>query len=439
MASQGQVDISVEAAEGLKRQITVRVPTATIDREVDLRLQQMSKTARLKGFRPGKVPAKVVRKRYGGQVRQEVVGEIIRSSFSHAVTQKQMNPAGGPAIEPLAASDDKHFAYRATFEVYPEIELKAIGELSFEAPEVAIEDVDIDKMIERLRKQKGQWKAVERAAADGDRVVVDFVGRIGKEPFEGGEGKKVKVVLGADQVVADFEKALAGCKAGDEKTAKVKFPKDYGAEAVAGEKATFEIKVHEVQALALPEIDDEFMAEFGIREGGIEAFRADVRKNMQRELNQRIREASKANVLDALHDAHQVELPRALVDQEAHSLQHAAMHQFGIEDHSKVPPVQSFRPMAEKRVRLSLLVQELIAKETIALDRARVDERIQELAAPYEMPDEAARLYRGNAELMAQIESAVLEDQVVDFLIEHGKTTHTKLDFDEFMKMQDAE
>ena len=439
MASRGQVDISVEAAEGLKRQITVRVPNAEIDREVDLRLKKMSKTARLKGFRPGKVPAKVVRKRYGGQVRQEVVGDIIRSSFSHAVTQQQFNPAGGPAIEPLAAPDDQHFAYRATFEVYPEIELAKLDELLFEAPDVEIEEDDVDTMIERLRRQKGEWKAVDRAAADGDCVLVDFTGKIDKEPFEGGEGKEVRIQLGAGEVLEDFEKALSGCKAGDEKTAKVKFPKDYGAPEVAGKKAVFEIKVREVQALELPEVDDEFMAAFGVTEGGMEAFRADVRKNMQRELDQRLREASRTNVLDVLHNAHEIELPRALVDQEAHALQHEAMRRMGIEDHDKAPPLDRFRQMAERRVRLSLLVQELIAKEKIELDRERVEERIQELASPYEVPEEAARLYRSNADLMSQIESAVLENQVVDFLIDHGQTSRTKMSFDEFMAMQDED
>lgn len=437
VASQGQVDISVEAADGLKRQITVRVPNADIEREIDQRLRQMGKTARLKGFRPGKVPAKVVRKRYGGQVRQEVVGDIIRSSFSRAVTQNRLNPAGGPAIEPLASGDDKHFAYRATFEVYPEIELKQIAELAFDTPEVEIEDSDVDRMIERLRKQKGEWQTVERAATDGDRVVVDFVGMIGKEPFDGGDGKNVKVVLGASQVVEDFEKALVGSKAGDEKTAKIRFPKDYGAEAVAGKKASFEITVHEVQELQLPEVDDEFMSTFGVRDGGLEAFRADVRKNMQRELDQRLRETSKSNVLDALHDAHEFELPGALVDQEAHSLQHEAMRRMGVEDHDKAPPLSTFRPIAERRVRLSLLVQEIIAREQIVLDRQRVEERIQELASPYEVPEEAARLYRSNKELMSQIESAVLEDQVVEHLVEHGQSTRAKLSFDEFMKTQD--
>jgi trigger factor len=350
-----------------------------------------------------------------------------------------MNPAGGPSIEPLTAPGDTHFAYRATFEVYPEIVLCDISALNFEAPEVHVEDDDVDKMIERLRKQRGTWKTVERPAADGDQVTIDFFGKLGKEPFEGGEGNQVKIVLGAEQVIADFEKALIGLKAGDEKTAKVKFPKDYGVATLAGKRATFEITVHSVEELELPAIDDEFMAAFGVNEGGVEALRTDVRKNMQRELDQRLREVSRASVLDALHDAHAVELPKTLVDQEAHALQHEAMRRMGVENHDQAPAVEGFKPMAEKRVRLSLLVQELIAKEQIALDRTKVEERIQEMASPYEVPEEAAQIFRGNKEMMAQIESSVLEGQVVDFVIEHGQPNLKKLGFDEFMNMQDAE
>jgi trigger factor len=441
VASQSQLDISLDESEGLKRQLTVRVPNAEIDREVDSRLKQMGKTAKLKGFRPGKVPAKVVRKRYGQQVRQEVVGDVIRSSFTHAVTEKRLNPAGGPRIEPLGGAGDTHFAYRATFEVFPEIALGDLAKLTFEAPEVEITDADVEKMIGRLRKQKGEWQTVERPADEGDRVTVDFVGKIGKEPFEGGEGKDVRVVLGAGQVLEDFEKALIGASAGDEKTAKVKFPKDYGSAEVAGKKASFDITVHKVDELVLPEIDDEFIAAFGVSEGGVEAFRADVRKNMQRELDERVHAVGKSNVLDALHDAHPIELPQALVGDEMHELQHEALRRRGVrdDDHSHGPPDESLRPIAEKRVRLSLLVQAVIGHAQIELDRDRVEARVQELVAPYEAPEEAAQFYRGNRELMTQIESSVLEDQVVDFLAETGQAKPKQLGFDEFMNMQDAD
>jgi trigger factor len=294
-------------------------------------------------------------------------------------------------------------------------------------------------MIRRLRKQKGTWKTAEKAAEVGDRVTVDFLGKIGDEPFEGGEGKGVKIVLGTGQVVADFEKAVIGMAAGEQKTAKVKFPKDYGAEALAGQRASFDITVHKVAVLELPEIDDEFIAAFGVKQGGIEAFRADVKNNMQRELDERLRGLNKTAALDALHDAHAVDVPQALVDQEIHELQHEAMRRMGIKDHAQAPKREAFASMAEKRVRLSLLVQELIVQRQIELDRERVERRIQELAAPYESPEEAAQLYRSNRDLMSQIESGVLEDQVIDLLIEQGQATPRKMSFDEFMNMQDAE
>lgn len=439
MASQGQLEVAVEKAEGLRRSITVRVPNADIDREVEVRLKQVGKTAKLKGFRPGKVPPSVVRKRFGGQVRQEVVGDIIRSSFSHAVTEKRLNPAGGPAIEPLAVPDGAWFAYRATFEVYPEVALGDVRALEFEVPKVEIADADVDNMILRLRKQRGHWKAVERAAAKGDRVVVDFSGRIDGEPFEGGEGQGVKLVLGSGQVIKDFDQALHGLAAGESKTAEVDFPADYKSSELAGKHATFDIKVQRVDELELPDIDATFMAAFGNADGDLDNFRADVRKNMQRELDERLRAATKNNVLDALHAAHTIELPRAPVEQEIHILQHDAMRRMGIpdHDHDRHPSAEPFRPLAEKRVRLSLLVQELIVKEKIVLDRGRIEQRIQELAAPYEKPAEAAQLYRSNQELMTQIESSVLEDQVVDHLIANGKTEVRSFAFDEFMKMEE--
>lgn len=443
MAAQAQLEISVEKAEGLKRSITVRVPNAEIDREVEVRLKQVGKTARLKGFRPGKVPASVVRKRYGGQVRQEVVGDIIRSSFSHAVSQKRMNPAGGPAIEPLASPDNAHFAYRATFEVYPEVALSDIAKLEFDVAEVTIDDADVDKMILRLRRQKGSWAVVERAAAEHDRVVVDFVGRIGDEVFEGGEGTAVKVVLGSGQVIDEFEQALIGMAAGEQKSAPVSFPDDYGVAALAGKQATFDISVQRVEVLELPEIDAEFMSAFGVSDGAEETFRNEVRRNMQRELDQRLRAHAKNGALEALHAANPVELPAAPVNEEIHTLQHEAMRRMGISDpehtHEHAPSTESLKPVAEKRVRLSLLVQELIVKESIALDRERVEQRVQELASPYEKPEEAAQLYRGNREMMNQIESSVLEDQVVDFLIERSKIRKVEHGFDDFMNMQDAD
>ena len=439
MATSTNLDVSLETAKGLERRLTVKVPNAEIEREVEARLRKMGKTVRLKGFRPGKVPAKVVRQRYGGQIRQEVLSDVIRSSFSRAVSEQQLNPAGGPAIEPIGSPDDEHFSYRAIFEVYPEVALADVDGLKFEKPAVAIETADVDRMIERLREQRADWQAVERKAAEGDRVIVDFVGTIDKEPFEGGEGKDVPIELGAGQVIADFEKALKGVQAGENKVAKVKFPKDYGVESLAGQKAEFDITVSRVEEQVLPQIDEEFMAAFGVEEGGMEAFRADVEKNMQRELDDRLRAETKNRALNALHDANRIEVPRALVEQEVRQLQADAMRRLGLQDPEKAPAAQNFVAAAEKRVRLGLLVQELISKHKLELDRKRVDERIMELSSPYENPEEAAQLYRSNRELMSQVESAVLEEQVVEFLVEQGKVKEKRMNFEEFMNMGDAD
>ena len=439
MADSTQLDVSLEKAKGLERRMTVRVPTADIEREINSRLAKMSKTARIKGFRPGKVPAKVVRQRYGGQIRQEVLADVIRATFSRAVSERQLNPAGGPAIEALGGTDGKHFSYRATFEVYPEIELKDIEKLSIEKPLVEITDEDVAKMIEKLRNQRATWRTVERKAEPGDRVVVDFSGRVDGEPFEGGEGKDVAVVLGGGKVIADFDKALRGLAAGDNKEAKVKFPKEYGVESLAGKKAVFDITVKRVEEKVLPELDEEFLAAFGVTEGGVEALEVEVRKNMQRELDERVRAETKARALNALSAANPVEVPNALVLEEIRGLRADAMQRMGIDDPQKAPPAEQFREIAVKRVRLGLLVQEVIRTHKVELDRARVDRRIQELASPYEKPHEAAQLYRGSRELMAQIEAAVLEEQVVESLLDSGKTTEKPSTFDEFMGVGGAE
>jgi trigger factor len=434
VASSTNLDVSVEKAKGLERRLTVRVPSVEIEREIDARLAKMSKTARIKGFRPGKVPAKVVRQRYGVQIRQEVLSDVIRSSFSRAVSEARINPAGGPAIEPLGGTDGEHFSYRATFEVYPEIKLKALEGLTFERPLVEITDTDVDDMIERLRSQRATWRVVPRNAERGDRVVVDFKGQIDGAPFSGGEGKDVTVLLGGGQVIEDFDKALHGLAAGEEKSAKVKFPKDYGVKDLAGKKAVFELSVKRVEEKVLPPLDAEFFATFGVKDGGIAALGPEVRKNMQRELDERVRAETKTRALNALLAANGLEIPNALVLEEMRRQQADAMQRLGVQDPGKAP-AESFREIAGKRVKLGLLVQELIAKHKIELDRGKVDRRIQELAEPYENPQEAAQVYRGSRELMAQVESTVLEDQVVDLLLERGKPKEKRLRFEEFMGM----
>ena len=436
MTSSTNLDVSLEKAKGLERRMTVRVPAAEIEREVDARLVKVGRTARIKGFRPGKIPPKVVRQRYGTQIRQEVLADVIRASFSRAVQQAELNPAGGPAIEPLSGADGGHFSYRATFEVYPEIELKGLDKLGMEKPLVEIGDADVEKMIERLRQQRASWQSVDRKSQARDRVTVDFTGKIDDQTFTGGEGKDVPVVLGAAQVVEDFEAALRGVEKDEEKTAKVKFPKNYGVASIAGKKAVFEIRVKGVEEPVLPEIDAEFLTAFGVTEGGLDALKVEVRKNMQRELDERHRLHMRAQALNALLDGNRIAVPNALVTQEVQNLQAEAMRRMGIQDPAKAPAAEGFRESATRRVQLGLLVQEVIRAHKLELDRGRVDRRIEELSAPYEKPQEAAHLYRSSRELMAQVESAVLEDQVVDFLLVHGKVKDKASTFDEFMGME---
>ena len=413
--------------------MTVRVPTDEIEQEVATRLKKVGRTARLKGFRPGKVPPKIVRQRYGGQIRNEVVSDVIRSSYARAVQQEQLNPAGGPQIEPISAASDDHFSYRATFEVFPEIELKPAESLAVEVPRVEVLDSDVDEMLETVREQRAEWIAVDRKSAAGDRVVVDFNGTIDNEPFEGGEGREVAVVVGAGQVVEGFDKALRKVEAGQSKTARVKFPKDYPVADLAGKRAAFEISVHRVEEKQIPQVDEEFLDAMGIEEGGVDTLKAELRSNMERELNERLRAASRAAAFEALLRLNKIDVPSVMVQEETAGMQAEAMRRMGVDDVEKAPPASSFEVSARRRVALGLLVREMIGEHEIELDRSLVNERIVELSAPYEDAQRVAQTYRGSPELMSQVESGVLEDQVADYIIEHGKTREKRVGFKEFM------
>ena len=432
-ATTNAVDVSVETPGGLERRMTVRVPSVEIEREINVRLTRVGRTAKLKGFRPGKIPTEIVQQRYGDQVRQEVITDVIRSSYSSALAQEKLHPASGPSIEPVSAEGDEQFTFRATFEVYPEITLKATGSLSIEKPQVEITEADTDDMLERLRDQRADWRVVERKAEPGDRVIADFVGRIGKEPFPEGEGKEVPIVVGEGQVVGDFDKALRGMAADESKTAKVKFPKDYPVDTLAGKKAVFDITIHRVEEKVLPDVDEEFLKTLGVAEGGVEALRERLRNNLKRELAERLRVETRRRALDSLLAANKIDVPKALIEKEITALQAGAMQQLQIEDPEQAPPRENFTDAAQRRVALVLLVQELIRANDIKLDRTRLARRVEELAAQFDQPAEAARTYRGDQELMAQLEASVLEEQVVDFLLENAKTTEKSMAFKEFM------
>ena len=426
------MDVTVESTGTLERRMRVELPLGPIEQQVDSRLQSVGRTAKIKGFRPGKVPAKVVRQRYGKQVREEVLSEVLQKSYSEAVTQQQLNPAGGPKIE-TEDENDQTFTYTAVFEVMPEIALKDLEKIKVERPDVSIGDDDVDEMMTSLRKQKATWEEVERKSANEDRVVIDFLGKLKGEAFPGGEGKEYPVVLGAGQMLPDFEKGLVGVKAGEETTFKVKFPKEYHAEDLAGKKVDFEIKVHRVETQILPELNDEFAESFNVTEGGLDAFKKDVRENMEREAKQKVTNDLREQAMNGLLETNPIEIPQTLKHQEMHALQKEAMERMGVEDASQAPALDNFAEGAEKRVALGLLLRQVIVDKQLSADEEMLKARVEELCAGYENSEDMVTMYLSNPQVMQQIEPMVIEQQAVNWIIDNGKTKDKKVSFKDFM------
>ncbi len=427
------MQVTVESTGALERRMRVELPAERIEQEVNLRLKTVGRTAKLKGFRPGKVPAKVVKQRYGKAIREEVLSELMQKSYTDAVMQENLNPAGGPKIETEDNKGDSNFAYVATFEIMPRVELKDLDKIAVEIPEVTISKDDMDDMILRLRRQKATWEEVDRKSDDGDKVVVDFSGTLKGEEFEGGKGTEVPIVLGQGQMLPDFEKALFGVKGGEEKTFKVKFPKDYHADELNGKKVDFAIKVHRVEEEVLPPLDDSLAESFEVKEGGLEQFLDDVKENMEREAEQKLKGDVREQIMNALLESNPVEIPNTLKHQEAHSLQHDAMQRMGIEDHDQAPSLDNFEEMAEKRVRLSLLIGQVVSEQKLTVDADKVRERVEEMCASYENSEDMVNMYLGNQQVMQQIQPMVLEQQAMDWLLENGKSSTKKVGFTEYM------
>jgi trigger factor len=415
------MQVSLTATGGLERRLEVAVPEQRVTTEVESRLKQLSRTARLKGFRPGKAPYAVIQRQYGEQVRGEVVGDLIRSSYAEAVTQEKLNPAGGPHIEPVSVPPGGDLKYTATFEVLPEVRLKPLDAISIERPAAAVADSDVDAMIESMRKQRPVFNEVERAAQDTDRVTVDYVGTVDGQPVPGGEGKDVTFIVGARRVMTEFEEGVKGAKAGDSRDVAVDFPAEHPNKELAGKKAVFSLSVKKVEEQKLPEVDDEFVSAFGVQEGGVDALRAEVRQSMTRELDDLVRNRVRGQVLEALYNENKIEVPRALVEDQIQQLQLDMARRANITDPKQLPPAQTFEESARRRVALGLLLGEIVKSENLKVDRERVQARLTDVAAAYPNPDEVRRAYLQNPEAMRQIESAVLEDQVVDWVVSKAK------------------
>lgn len=432
------MQVSIETTSGLERRLTVGVPADVIDNEVNKRLQEAARSVRLNGFRKGKVPFKVVRQKFGPGVRQEVLGDTINRSFQDAVRQNAIKPAGQPRFEPKQFDEGKDLEYVATFEVFPEISLKEIDGVTITQYEADISEQDIDEMIETLRKSQTNWTAAERPAQSGDRVNVDFVGKRDGEEFDGGSANGYTLQLGSGNMIPGFEDGIVGMSAGDTKVLSLTFPEDYQVEALKGAATEFTVTLNSVSEQQLPELDEGFFASFGVTDGGMEKFRADVRDNMEREKERMVKTKVKSQVLDALLTANTIETPKALVQQEIDVLRQQAVQQYGQLsaklDVRSLLPDELFRKRAERRTALGLLISEVVSGQKITIDNDRVRKLVESIAATYEDPESVVNYYYSNNELLSGARAAVLEDQVVDYLLSKASIESKKVSYQELIK-----
>ena len=433
------MQVSLTATGGLERRLEVAIPAAEIDGEVAQRLNRISRTARLKGFRPGKAPLAVIRQQYGEQVHGEVINDLMRSSFSEAVAREKLNPAGGPRIEPIAMSPGSDLKYAAVFEVLPEIKLQPLADLTIEKPVASVSDKDLEAMVDTLRKQRPAFNEVTRGAIATDRVTVDFTGTIDGIEFEGGSGNNVAITIGSGQVMKEFEDALLGAKAGDAREADATFGADHPKKELAGKTAHFSIKVGKVEEQTPAPLDENFAKSFGIADGNLDSLRGEVRANMERELGEAIRQKLRAQVLDGLYANNPLELPRQMVEETIQELQVEMLRRAGVRDAKQLPPREPFEQPAKRRVALGLLMSELVRNAGIQVSREAVQEKLNELAASYSNPDEVRRAYLQNAEMMRQIESQVLEQQAIDWVLGQAKVTEKPTSFSDLTKFGQAE
>ena len=430
------MQVSVESISKLERRMQVQVPAERVTQEIAARLKKLSRTARLNGFRPGKAPLTVIRQQFGVQVHREVIGELLQSSFAEAVTERQLSPAGNPRIEPQSIDEGQDLKYVATFEVFPEVALQPLDSLKLERITASVTDSDVDAMIARLRKQQLKYTPVVRAAATGDKVTIDFLGKIDGAEFTGGKGENIAIVVGEGRMLPELEQGLVGAAPGEHRDIRVNFPADYRATELAGKMATFATRVLTVEEPALPELDDEFCKTFGVTEGGIPKLREDVAANMRRELEQNLRNRNKSAVLEKLYEANPLDVPNALLESQIRDMQIETMRRTGAKEVSQAPPREPLVEPARRRVALGLILNDVIRREKLVLDPKRADERLDEMVGVYGDPAALKRAYQQNADAMRQVESLALEDQVVDWILAHAKVHETAWSFKDVMNFE---
>jgi len=430
------MQVSIESSTGLERQLKVGVPADKIDQEVTDRLQKATKTVSIKGFRKGKVPLKVVKQHYGRGVRQEVIGEIVNSSFYEAIQQEELRPVGQPRIDDIKDSEGQDLEYLAVFEVYPEVELADLTKVKVSRPVADVTAADVEKMIGVLRDQQATFNVAEKAAEEGDQVNIDFVGTHKKEEFAGGSAEGQDLILGSDSMIPGFEDGIVGLSAGDESVLKLKFPKDYHSEELKGKAVQFAVKVNSVSVKQLPEMDDEFFKLYGVESGGEEKFREDIEANMERELKNAIRTKIKNRVMDQLFKLNKVDVPDALVANEITQLKQQMVQQFGGGQQIDLSmlPDDMFKEKAERRAALGVIVSEVVKVEELSPDEDKVRARIDEIASTYEQPQEVVDYYYSKPELLSSVEAVVLEDQVTELVLSKAKVKDETQPYDEVVK-----
>ena len=417
------MQISLESTSSIARRLTIDIPSSKVESEVDKRLQKAAAGAKINGFRPGKVPMSVIRGRYEPAVRQEVAGEVMRDAYIDALKQENLNPAGHPSFEPLNVKPGEDLKFAATFEVYPEIAIASLDQLSLNREKTEVTESDVDEMIETLRKQSAGWETKDGGAAEGDRLTIDYTGIVDGEAFEGGTAEKQEAIIGAKRMIPGFEEGLVGLSAGDEKTLELQFPADYHAENLKGKPAQFEVKVHTVETQKLADVNDEFYAQYGVSEGGADAFRKEVSRNMLREGEQAIENRLKNSIVQQLIEHNEFEVPSALVTQEIDRLREDAVQRFGGGGQIQASqlPAELFKDQAEKRVKTGLIFAQIVKDESIKATDDLIDQKIADMAASYQEPEEFIKYYKGDAEQRGQVESVVMEDMVVQHILSNAK------------------
>ena len=433
------MQVSVETTEGLGRRLSITIKSEDITKAVDKELINTAKKVRIDGFRKGKVPLKIVEQRYGASILQDALSDLMQRNFIDAIIQEKLNPAGAPTYIPTEYKNGEDYTFTVEFEVYPEIKIKDLDKIEVEKPVAEVVDADVETMIETLRKQQGTWKAVKKTAKEQNRVTLDFLGKVDGAEFEGGKADDFALVLGQGRMIPGFEDAIIGHKAGDEFDINVTFPEDYHAENLKGKPAVFSASLKKVEELELPELTEEVVKRFGIADGTVESLRAEVRKNMQRELNATIRNKIKTQVIDGLVKNNDIEVPSALIDREIDVLRQQALTRFGGNVKQSMDlPKELFEAEAKRRVLVGLLFSEIIESNKLKADEAKVQSLIDEIATAYEDPKEVVDYYRKDKKAMDNIRSVALEDQVVDLLLASAKVTDKTYSFSELMNQQVA-